>query len=267
MGTSVNPGGGRQVAEHLDADAVCAQCGTVNVEETLMCKVCGNNLRDQKLMRLNAEAQLDGEAAGSSRRQWLARTLSVIGVLVCFLALYKIDAIQQWMISAQTEGGITADENWFGAQSVLFDRLSAELKANLPTPEEAEAAMQAVTPTTQYEGYYVLTVEGKQVGSALLRESAQAPPPPAGQEGEAVIRQTRYDFVATLGPAEVRGNASLRENSLSADWTSSAVRNNGEYIPASGVVIQQPNGTFEGYAKTEGGEQGYSFVAYRLSSP
>ena len=35
-----------EAVEHLDADAVCEPCGNVNPEGTLLCKTCGNNLRD-----------------------------------------------------------------------------------------------------------------------------------------------------------------------------------------------------------------------------
>ena len=38
--------------ERLDADAVCGSCGTVNPEDTLLCKSCGNNLRDQRQTRI-----------------------------------------------------------------------------------------------------------------------------------------------------------------------------------------------------------------------
>ncbi|MCX5757207.1 MAG: hypothetical protein NTU83_01615, partial [Candidatus Hydrogenedentes bacterium] len=41
--------------ERIDADAVCEKCGTVNPEETLLCKTCGNNLRDQRLHRVQSE--------------------------------------------------------------------------------------------------------------------------------------------------------------------------------------------------------------------
>ena len=39
-------------AERVDADAVCARCGAVNPEDSLLCKVCGNFLRDLRGRRL-----------------------------------------------------------------------------------------------------------------------------------------------------------------------------------------------------------------------
>ena len=47
--------------EGIEADAVCAQCGSANPEGTLICKTCGNNLRDQRLMRIAADQILDAD--------------------------------------------------------------------------------------------------------------------------------------------------------------------------------------------------------------
>ena len=50
----VNPQDHHEHVEHLDADAVCEACDTVNPEGTLLCKTCGNNLRDQRARRMKA---------------------------------------------------------------------------------------------------------------------------------------------------------------------------------------------------------------------
>jgi len=51
--------------EGIEADAVCAQCGSANPEGTLICKTCGNNLRDQRMLRITADQLLDADTEGT----------------------------------------------------------------------------------------------------------------------------------------------------------------------------------------------------------
>jgi hypothetical protein len=220
-------------------------------------------------MRLNAEAQLDGEAAGRERRQWLGRLVSLFGILLVLWVVFNLDRIQQWMIAAQTEGEVTADMNWFGPRASMFDALAAELQANLPTADAVEAAIEHPAPVTQYEGYFAITYGREGEGVALVREAPEPEPAPAPEEGAEAMeveRSPRYDFVAVFPEAEVRGTASLRGNSFAADWSSTAVRVDGQYLPASGVVIQQPDGSFDGFGQSSFGETGFSFAAFKISA-
>ncbi|MBI2431556.1 MAG: hypothetical protein HYV26_01650 [Candidatus Hydrogenedentes bacterium] len=285
MGTSTNPTGGKRLAEHLDADAVCAQCGTVNPEETLICKVCGNNLRDQRQMRLAAEAQLDGEAPGRDRRLWLSRGLAVLGLLVVLWTMLNVDKIQQWMINAQVETVNPAEDLFFGAQSGAFDDLATELRANLPTAAQAQAAASSPTMTSDFEGYYVVPREAGGFGSVLVRivpeekaeNSAGAGPaegsPEAAPGAEAgtvaagpapELKATTLRFVALFADGEVRGTGELRGNSFSADWNSVGARSGEEYTSASGAVIQQSDGTFDGFCQSAFTEAGLPFTMYKV---
>lgn len=256
MGTSINPAGGHRAAEHLDADAVCAQCGTVNPEETLMCKTCGNNLRDQRQMRLAAEAQMDGETVNGNRRQFVRSALAVLGLLVVLWTALNVATIQQWMINAQVENVNIAESLFLDEQAPLYNDLMAELRANLPTEEEKKAAVSSPVPVTDYSGYYVIVTRDGESGSALLQRQEQ---------GTSEGGTQSFSFVSLLAEAEIRGVASLRGNNLTADWNSTGLRYQDEYIPASGVVIQQENGSFDGFGQSAITEFGHPFTAYKIA--
>ncbi|HOJ68818.1 MAG TPA: hypothetical protein PLH06_08470, partial [Candidatus Hydrogenedentes bacterium] len=86
----------------LDADAVCAQCGMVNPEGTLLCKNCGNNLRDQRMLRLQADEALQGrETAAEQRNTFLRNALGVLGVLVLLYLGLNASSLMNLLTSPQ----------------------------------------------------------------------------------------------------------------------------------------------------------------------
>jgi len=253
MAMGTDPAGGQPHTERLDADAVCAECGMVNPEETLICKQCGNNLREQRQRRLAAEQQMTGEAPGEEGRKWLAGALTAVGLLLILWTAFNRDSIMQYLISAQGEDVNPAEEFWRGAETPLYRNLLTELRANIPTPEQKEAAFRQPAVVEEYEGYYVIVTAQGETGDALLR-------PALVGEG------TLYDFVALINGTEVRGRASLRDRSLSANWNSVGIQHRGNIIPASGVVIQQPAGGFDGFAQSPVTEGGVEFKAYKIGA-
>ena len=74
----------------LDADAVCGACGTVNPEGTLICKQCGNNLRDQRHQRMHAADAEIGVDTAQSRRRIIDIGLGVFGILVVAWAVINV---------------------------------------------------------------------------------------------------------------------------------------------------------------------------------
>ena len=100
-----------QAPETLDADAVCAQCNTVNAEGTLLCKVCGTNLRDQRAIRLSADQALDLGNSGQRRRAWLSGILFVLAIGLIISTLINQELIVEWLIDAGRPSG----PEFFGA--------------------------------------------------------------------------------------------------------------------------------------------------------
>lgn len=247
--------GMRQV-QHLDADAVCVQCGTVNPEETLLCKVCGNNLRDQRTIRLSAGDVLQGEVAPSDRRQWIVRGLTVLALLIVLWISLNVTSITQILIEAQYSGSNTAGDPWDGPSAAVYNALSAKLSAAPLSEEDIQRAMAAQNEAEAIGGVYVLAISGSHVGSAIIEQSEA--------QGE---NQDAWRFVAEVkGGAEVRGLAELRGGNLRAKWDDVGVFYRGAYYSASGVAMKQPDGSFECFGQSEESDGGFEFLAFHLPS-
>lgn len=252
MAMSTNPVEDRSSrVERLDADAVCAQCGMVNPEETLICKQCGNNLREQRQRRLEAEQHLAGQGPGFEGRRWLKGIVSLAVLVVLLLTALNVDAIVAYMMRTNVVN--PAETFWRGPEAAQYRVLLSELQANIPSPEQKEAVFRNPAVVDSFEGYYVIVTDDGRDGDALLRPA---------MVGDGNL----YDFVALVGPVEIRGRASLRENRLAADWNSAGVRYRGDHIPASGVVIQQSRGGFDGFAQSAATESGIAFKAYQIGA-
>jgi hypothetical protein len=76
--------------EYIDADAVCEQCSTVNPAGTLLCKTCGNNLRDQRMRRLAADEGMEAVHASDRPIRMLTGLLVVLGLLAILWAAINV---------------------------------------------------------------------------------------------------------------------------------------------------------------------------------
>ena len=114
--------------EQLDADAVCEQCGSVNPEETFICKVCGNNLRDQRARRIAGEQGVPPGVAETpiNRVRLFTGLLTALGIITILAAVIFIQDIETWLASAQaTEDFSDMASLWQGQSSQIFDELLA----------------------------------------------------------------------------------------------------------------------------------------------
>ena len=76
----------------IDADTVCEKCATVNPEETLLCKSCGNNLRDQRIERMARGGAIELGDVGESKFRILTGVLITIGFVLigCVLLFFPL---------------------------------------------------------------------------------------------------------------------------------------------------------------------------------
>lgn len=244
----------------LDADAVCAMCGTVNPEATLICKVCGNNLRDQRVQRMHSEQSFESVMEPPVARRWVAGVLTVIGALLVILVAINVDSIVSYAVVGNI-GSSGIDAMWNGDQSSVFDRLSDELKAAAPSQEVIDEAVASVVPLE--EGAELPSMEGLYV---LFQANATPDAPPVGTailhlEGE------EFAFVARLETGhEIRGWASERSAGLlTADAQRAVAYDKAAYRPVYGYAQQADDGTVAGWGQLQEAEGDLiGFVAYRL---
>ncbi len=246
--------------EGLEADAVCGQCGNVNPEGTLICKTCGNNLRDQRMLRMTADQMLEEEAESANRSVFLIRALSVLGILVVLWLGINAGRIASVLTSADDAG--TAEEIiytnpelfWTGPEGATYDAMRDELAAQFPSESDAESARMSVSPTQQItEGRYVvfqrLGTGMRFVGAAVVR---------ADNEG------WRYN-AQLLDDIEIRGYASHDGQSLETQWDEAGVLYEGEYFAATGRAFPQAQGSISISGESNANNRRFSGLAYRYS--
>jgi len=240
-------------SERMDADAVCERCDTVNPEDTLLCKTCGNNLRDQRARRLALEQAMEAVNAGPSRAAWARGLLLVFGILVLIWIAINAGRIEDFMVAAQTTKLGDATLFWSGAKGREFDKLAEELKSNPITSEEREVAQKQPASTEIYEGRYVLVQQGH------LRQTPV---------GEAIVRKEGGAFrivaVFDRSAAQLRGEAKLEGPARIAARDTAGVYQNGEYYGASGFAQPAETGGFECLGLCDLSDETYSAMAYRV---
>ena len=239
--------------ERLDADAVCEKCGTVNPEETLICKTCGNNLRDQRARRVLLEQVDEAEGPSLWGGVWVGRLAVIFGILILIWVAINLTNIEDFMVGAQTTTLGDARVFWSGAREQAFDKLAAELKANPVTPQEVELALSRPAPTDTYDGRYVLVPRGQlqrmPVGQAIVKT-----------EGATVRFIAQFNGVA----AELRGEAKSEGPARLAARDTAGVYSNGDYYGASGFAQTAESGGFECLGLCDLSDETYSAIAYRI---
>jgi hypothetical protein len=242
--------GGSFGVEKLDADAVCAQCNTVNAEGTLLCKVCGNNLRDQRTRRLQADQAMDMEHTGQRRRAWLSGSFFVLAIVLIISTLLNQELIVDWLINVQEPTEPSLAELWTGDYDAYFRPMVKELDLAGVDDESAAAALMEAPTSTELEGLYALYDGETFIGAANVR-----------LEGDEVY------FVAQVnGGEEVRGVARAELNHYIAlpDYSAVSVRR-GRLKSITGVALPQGDGVLE--CKGSTGSERVTILAHRLPDP
>lgn len=239
---NANLGGAFQI-DKLDADAVCAQCNTVNAEGTLLCKVCGNNLRDQRNRRMQADQAMDLEHTGQRRRAWLSGVFFVLALVLIASTLMNQELIVEWLIEEEAP---QTNLLWTGQYDAYFQPMFEEIDTAGLTAESAAAIREQVAPSDTLEGIYALFDGEIFIGTASFR-----------LEGEEAY------FAAILeGDREVRGIARFEASNYIAIPEFSGIDYRGRVTSISGVAIPQDSGAVE--CMGDDGQERANFLAYRL---
>lgn len=236
--------GGAQAEHHLDADAVCAQCHTTNPEGTLICHSCGNNLRDQRHIRLQADEVLLGHG-GTPKWRWALRGVIVAMVLVLPLVALNADEFMGWLVSDAEDGSAF----WHGSDSATYARMRSDLDAAYPPGEELPVPPRGIDTGKMPDGFYVILGPQGAVGVANLRS-------------DGALKR----FVARLeNGMEVRGRGTMQSNRIYAQHTDVGVKDGRRYTRAYGMGAASPAGGYAGYGQLEMPERTIQFGAYLLA--
>lgn len=235
----------------IGADAVCAQCGTVNPEGVFICRTCGNNLRDQRALRLSAEQKLmEGTDAAESRQWHFTSGLAVVGLLVVLLTGLNVDRISDWLVRAQNPRVDPIAPLWEGVDAADFVPLAAELQGLKPSEEAYRAARESAGRGIE-TGLYAVFYEEAPVGTAAVE-----------------LRAQDLLFAAQLdNGAEVRGMGTIGPNNgLVVQWDHAGVYWNDDYHAVAGAGLVRDDGAIECFGQSDWDGASFEFAVYRLPS-
>jgi hypothetical protein len=242
--------------QHLEADAVCEQCGTVNPEDTLLCKKCGNNLRDQRLQRVAAGA-LEAPPRVRISPQALRALLALFAILVVLWVVLNVNNIEEFLVEGfkaaeASDGAVDADYFWDSRDSERYASLLAELDSNPITDEEIQAAMESVPRRGEFEGRYCIQ------RSSAFRESVI---------GEALVKKEGdiLYFVARIAPdVELRGEAQSKGLSSLETRFAGAKIGEDEFMDIFGSAIWNREGGYTCYGLAGPDDREFAAVAYQI---
>ncbi len=240
-------------SHRLDADAVCAQCGTVNPEGTLICKTCGNNLRDQKRLRMQAEEQLQLGGEFPSPRRVMLGVITLVGAIVIVIAGFNADRIMLWLVGA-SETVYSSEGMWSGRLGRRLDSLTQDLKNQVIGSSQIYSAIQKPIISEDIEGMYVVTI--RDIDDNFV---------PVGKAIVQPYNESEYIFSAILdNGAQVRGVARKQEQRLIASWDRASCEWGGQRGAVSGIVSKREDGRYEGYGGYERIDGNFEFYAFKL---
>ena len=237
----------------VDADAVCQVCDAVNTDGVLLCRNCGNNLRDQKLHRLQAEL-LPPEGESLSTLTIVRGVIAVVGLLVVLVVALKANTIADAVV------GSSASDNpviglFEGLESIGFDALRDQARNISTSPQLVDAAREAGPVSGSMAGEYVIVGEGAYSTPDIL--------------GTAVVEEidTRMRFAIVLNTGhEIRGWIEPQgTKAFRADWQSTGIlAPDNDLFAAAGVAVRQSDGGLECFGQSGMDEFDYTAAAYRL---
>ena len=244
-----------EAVEDLGADAVCAQCGTENPVGTFICRKCGNNLRDQRMLRLAADQELAGEGQRWGHRGIIRVVGSLLGVLLVLFTITNVERIAETLVALENrdQAEDTTLPFWRGEESAVYDRLAEALSGRSYRPETVQEYFVDPLPAQDGQGVFALAtgtppMRLRFVGLAQVE-----------RQGKQVY------FAAQLhSGVEFRGVARSAENEVVLQWDHGAGDDGHERFLISGTAVPLPNGSYECFGESDISTEGYQFYAYRL---
>lgn len=243
--------------EGIEADAVCGQCGSVNPEGTLICKTCGNNLRDQRLLRMQADQMLGGEVEVTEKSPFLFRALTILGLLVLLWFGLNAGRIASLLTTAENESysgaaALSPSLFWTGPQKDRYEGMLRELTHNFPDRAEADTAKLDSRATGANEGRYAvyeqIGTEVRFVGGAIIK-----------------IEDNIWYFAAIINDSiEIRGQALMANEMLWTKWDESGALYNNAYYALEGMAVLQADGGILVSGQSEHTVTRHQALLYRL---
>jgi len=186
----------------IDADAVCAKCATVNPEETLFCKSCGNNLRDQRLQRIAKGGNIDLGDTGASKFRILTGVLITIGFVLIGCVLLFFPSIESWLVDIQTiQAGVDDADLWGASGANIYDEMRDDLESFPTSTGQMQLALNNPVLDQSYNGRYAIAAADEEGGLSIIGEASLR------LRGETVYFVFRHNSLKAL---EIRGYATLQ---------------------------------------------------------
>lgn len=241
------------LVDFADADAVCEACDMVNPEGTLICKQCGNNLRDQRARRVAQGIMKESEHDPGRNLRFLTGAFAALGILVILWLALNAEQVLSSLSGIDTTSTAQnlRETFWEGDDAELYQSMLNELLAN-PVNESVFNNIPAQTS----EG-------GSLDGRYVLRRAEGFGPPLLGQ---ALVRTEDgiAFFVAQMQEdIEIRGAL----ESLDPARPSSihcAVRIDGDYSAAFGFAQRNEDGSYTCLAQTGEESEYQTALIFRL---
>lgn len=239
--------------QQVDADAVCVVCNEVNPEGTLLCKQCGNNLRDQRARRI-ADGQAVDEMLGERRPSWLRGALTVLGILIVLWTTLNVNRIEGWLVSAQAAGG--AQAIWEGSDSAVYEALKRDMVRYPLSDEEKEAARSVPASGDTLDGRYVIMRKAQATSFGFDPVLGEANVKTDGDRVLFVVYFSGEDM-------EIRGTARFERGNMLVVRETAVVRVGNDYYLASGVSRIKDDGGYECFGQSPAAETSVEVLAYR----
>ena len=238
----------------VDTDAVCQECNTVNTDGSLMCRNCGNNLRDQKLRRLQNEIPPDLND-GPSIQNIVRGVVGVVGLLSVLIVALASDDIANAFVGGSTPAAPYA-RHFRGPGAINFEPLEKSANAVLLSADTVASA-QANPPAPGFvNGNYILTAQSDGASALQILGTASVT-----EEGDRLL------FLANLTTGvQIRGIAYRQGGkAFLSEWDDAAVRlPSGEIVGATGAAVTQQDGSLDCYGRYDLDELSYGAIAYLL---
>jgi hypothetical protein len=210
----------------------------VNDEGTLLCRVCGQNLRDQRARRLaGAQAAPGSGDARVNRVRIFTGILTVIGILIVvgvFISIGRIEAGLTEALSEAPIGGDVQEDLWSGPSSGIYEELKQGLVDYPSSRQQVQDALDNPIAESSYNGRYVLMRPGALSADRMIGEAALQ------------RRGNRIYFVAMFTKPtalEVRGTARIEdveegEGDAATTVQRPMVRNSAGFVDENGNEVR-----------------------------